>query len=331
MSAGGTRDPLAVAILGAGRMGRWHADAALRSGGRLLGVCDADPSAAAALAARSGALSRTDAAELIEAARPDVVHICTPVETHRSLAELCLAAGAHALIEKPLAPSSADCEAILALARERNRSVCPVHQLLFQPWLPRVERVGEILELSFSACSAGADGRSAAVVDAVAGEILPHPLSLFAGLAGDGLARARWTAQRPRAGELRAQAAGEHTSFQISISLAGRPPRNELRVTGSRGTLMADLFHGFATFERNRGSRAYKIARPLALSGQQLGRALWNLGRRSLAREPAYPGLRELVRGFYAAVRDGAPAPLPPEHARQVALAREAILETWRG
>lgn len=323
-------EPLRVAIVGAGLMGRWHAAAAGRSGGRVVGVCDLDRAAAAALASRSRASSHTDAAALIESVRPDVVHICTPPSSHRSLAELCLRAGANAVVEKPLAPSLRDTEAILSLAQELALVVCPVHQLAFQPWLGRVGAVGEILDLSFSTCSAGASGRLEGEMDDVAGEILPHPLSLFERIAEGSLERARWMAQRPRAGELRAQAANGSLSLLISISLGGRPPRNELRVTGTRGTLMADLFHGFAVLEGDHRSRGYKITRPLALSVRQLGLAAWNLGRRAAARETAYPGLRGLVRAAYAEIRGAAPPALSHDHARRVARAREAILGAWR-
>jgi predicted dehydrogenase len=311
-------------------MGRAHARAARRAGGRLVGVCDLDRGAAAALAARSGASVDRDAAALLERVRPDVVHVCTPPGSHRSLAELCLRAGAHALIEKPFAPSLSDAEAILSLARERALVACPIHQLAFQRWLRRVGAVGETLDLCFSTCSAGGLGRGAAEVDGVAGEILPHPLSLFERIAPGSLARARWTAERPRAGELRAQAARGSPSLGISISLGGRPPRHELRVTGTRGTLWADLFHGFAVFEGDHPSRAYKIARPFALSARQLGGAAWNLCRRAAAREPAWPGLRSLVGAAYAEIRGEGPPALPPDHARAVERAREAILGACR-
>ena len=110
-------------------------------------------------------------------------------------------------------------------------------------------------------------------------------------------------------------------------------PRHELRLTGSRGTLHADLFHGFAWREGEATSRAYKIARPFWLAGRQIAGAGANLVRRAARSEPAYPGLRTLVGEVYAARRaDGdssnspAASPLSADHTLAVARARDAIL-----
>jgi len=291
----------------------------------MVGISDPDPRALRSFVGPTGVQKSENAAKLIETTRPDVVHICTPLNTHRSLTEFALGAGANAVVEKPLAPSASETEALLILAEEHGLVVCPAHQLVFQRWLPHVAATGEIVEMNFSACSAGAMSRSGPEMDRIVDEILPHPLSLFERLLTNSLAEAEWNTQRPAMGELRSQAAVKGVSLGISISMKGRPTRLELRVTGTRGTLQADLFHGFATFERAHASRAYKIARPFATSARQLGRATSNLGRRVLARESAFPGLRDLVRVVYAEIRGEGPPALPAEHVRQVALAREVI------
>ena len=334
-----------VAVVGAGLMGRWHADAATRAGGEIVGICDSNREAARALATRmkvrcfEGTLD-----DLLAKTKPDVVHICTPLGSHRDLSERALMADADVIVEKPLASDAGETEGLLTLASERQRVLCPVHQLVFQPWLGLVQRVGELLSIDYSACSAGALDRGARDADEVADEILSHPLALFERLlsraqlpsATDSsvvrgeavdLGALQWSAERSAPGELRAHAIGARVALSLAISLRGRPPRHELQLTGSQGTLHADLFHGFAWHERATTSRAYKIARPFSLAGHQIAGAAVNLARRAARSEPAYPGLRSLVAQLYAS-RASHPAvsPLSAHHTLAVARARDAIL-----
>ena len=87
----------------------------------------------------------------------------------------------------------------------------------------------------------------------------------------DDLGSAPWHAERSAPGELRAQTTVSGVSLSLGISLRGRPPRHELRITGSRGTLYADLYHGYGWCEGSTTSRGYKIARPfwLAVLGEK--------------------------------------------------------------
>ena len=346
MTAGGTQEAGAIeragdgsrfAIVGAGLMGRWHADAGVRAGGRLVAICDPDSEAARGLAGRGPQISLySQLAPLLASDRPDVVHICTPLERHAELIEQSLEAAADVIVEKPLAADAGETARLLGLARDRERVLCPVHQLVFQAWLGELERLGEILSLDYSACSAGAT-HPASDPDRVADDILSHPLSLFVALLSRGDADAdaardvgalAWSAQRAAPGELAAHATSGKVALGLSISLHGRPPRHELRATGTRGTLHADLFHGFAWREGASTSRAYKIARPFWSAGRQLAGAASNLARRAAKREPAYPGLRELISQVYGCRSRGtlAASPVPPDHTLAVARARDAII-----
>ena len=89
-------------------MGRWHADAALHAGGRVAAVTDLDGAAAKNLAERySAAASYTDLDQMLSETKLDVLHICTPLDTHYSIAETGLIEGCHLLIEKPATSTSA--------------------------------------------------------------------------------------------------------------------------------------------------------------------------------------------------------------------------------
>jgi predicted dehydrogenase len=307
-------------------MGRWHGDAAVHAGGAIVGVCDIELGIAEKLARRFGSAAEADFSRLLEDLAPDVVHICTPLASHRGLAQQALEERRHVIVEKPLTASPEETHALLTLALERGVTLCPVHQLIFQRWLSLLSRVGDLLEIEYSTCSAGALGRVGSDIDRVVDEILPHALSLFERIAPGSLEDARWVATRPALGELRAHTTAKGVSLALFISMRGRPPRHELRVTGTDGTLRADLFHGFAWLEGNHPSRIYKVGRPFFSAARQAGAAARNLVRRAWTREFAYPGLRELVAAVYSELRGAAGPALEPEHTRRVARARRGIL-----
>jgi predicted dehydrogenase len=63
--------------------------------------------------------------------KPDIVDICTPPKTHAKLAIQVMQAGGNVLIEKPMAQSVEECDAIIAAARDNKVKVCVAHSDLF--------------------------------------------------------------------------------------------------------------------------------------------------------------------------------------------------------
>ena len=320
---------LRVAIVGAGLMGRWHADAIARAGGRVVAVVDTRIEQARKLAGDGEGFRSLD--DLGSRMSLDVVHICTPLPTHVELAEQALMLGANVVVEKPLAADAESTAALLAVATERRLLVVPVHQFVFQRGVRRLlsgrDRFGTLVRCVFEAATAGA-GRMGLDPDDLVADILPHPLALFSRLTESGLAEAEWVVLRPTSGELRALTDVAGTTFEIVISTRGRPTRATLDVLGTTASAHADLFHGFAVIEPGSATRARKLARPFALAGATLGRASANLAQRGLSREVAYPGLRELVRSTYEAIAAGKPSPIDEREIIGVAAARDAILKT---
>ncbi|MFO8013300.1 MAG: Gfo/Idh/MocA family oxidoreductase, partial [Phycisphaerae bacterium] len=95
-------DPLRVAVVGAGHMGRFHAQAvAERDDARLAAVCDVDADRARAVAGECGTEAVTDVADL--PARIDAAVVAADTSAHESVAAALAAQGTPMLIEKPLA------------------------------------------------------------------------------------------------------------------------------------------------------------------------------------------------------------------------------------
>ena len=325
---------LRTAIVGAGLMGRWHADAVSRIGGTISAVADSDPRKAALLI-RSHPQARAlpDLAGIVADGLADVIHICTPAETHEALVQQVLEAGLHSIVEKPLTETADTTSNLLRLAESKNLLLCPVHQFLFQPGVLRaqaaIDKIGPLLHVDTVICSAGAQfGPQDA--DLVAVDILPGPLSLIARLLPGAVRVADWRIEHPAKGELRASTSAEKVSASMLISLNGRPTVNALRLIGERGSAQVDLFHGFCVLEHGTVSRAHKIAHPFLQSGATLFSAAMNLISRTARSESAYPGLRELIRRFYEALRTRGKPPVSPSETLEVAAARDNILAEIR-
>src|SRR5512138_2341778 len=298
-----------VAIVGAGLMGRWHAAAAARAGAEIVAVIDADPTRGAALAQRYGA---THATELIalRARRPLVAHLCTPAGSHAALAVQAFELGLHVVCEKPLAPDTAAVRDMLDAARRSSRRLLPVHQYPAQRGVHRAlaeqASAGTLRRAAFEFHSAGAQRLGDDGGDALIAEVLPHPLSVLAVLQpARPLAAVRWSVVSQRSGECEIIGASEETMVSIAVSVHARPTRARALLAFDGATLDIDFFHGFASVARGRASQVDKVLRPFTESLARLRVASANAIHRTLAWEPAYPGLRALLAEFYASL-DGA-------------------------
>jgi predicted dehydrogenase len=98
----------------------------------LAAICDVNIEGAREAAAAFGIPSAyADVGEMLAKEKPDLVDICTPPKTHAKLAIQAIQAGSNVLIEKPMAQSLEECDAIIAAARENNVKVCVAHSDLF--------------------------------------------------------------------------------------------------------------------------------------------------------------------------------------------------------
>ena len=328
---------LATVIVGAGLMGRFHADAVHRAGSRITGVVDGNGVAGECLArAYPGSVAGISLGDVLSQTLPDIVHVCTPDTTHYALALEIAAAGAHALIEKPLVPTVAETTDVLARFRSAGTFVIPTHQYAFQlaidQTVARISRIGPLRRITFDIRSAG--GLSAESLDRAASTILPHPLSIVQRfLPGAEIGAADWTFSRASPGEWLVTAVIEGVQIVTAISMNGRPTRFATSLLGEGGTIDIDNFNGFATLAPASASRLHKVSGPFRDAARQFGSAGTNLAGRIVRRELGYVGLRSLIAAFHAAVRSGDARDLPitPTQIMANAVACANVGEAARG
>jgi predicted dehydrogenase len=124
-----------VAIVGCGKVAHIHAKA-LRSiaEAECVAVCDADGKRADAFAAQYGSRGYTDLGTMLREAKFEAVLICTPHPLHAAPAIEAAQAGAHVLVEKPLAANLQDCDAMIAAARKAGVQLGVISQRrLYEP------------------------------------------------------------------------------------------------------------------------------------------------------------------------------------------------------
>jgi len=139
-----TPPPLRAAIIGTGGIAHAHAQAIADLGPRitLAAVVDLDVDRAGEFAARFGAGAvYADADALLASEQLDLVHICTPPQTHVPLAITALRAGVPALIEKPTALSLAQMDELVAVSRETGVPALTVYQHRFGAGAQRLMRL----------------------------------------------------------------------------------------------------------------------------------------------------------------------------------------------
>jgi predicted dehydrogenase len=101
-------------------------------GARLVAVCDGTEERLALVRARHPDVRGVSTlSQLLALPGIDAVAIATPVSSHFALAQACLAAGKHVLVEKPLAASSAQARALVAAAFDHRRVLLVDHTYLY--------------------------------------------------------------------------------------------------------------------------------------------------------------------------------------------------------
>ncbi len=319
-----------VAFVGAGQMARnhWHALSRVGVPAVVVGVHDRARGQAEEFASLASAPVFSSLQDLLDEARPDVVHVCTPPAAHFDAAHAAIGAGAHVYVEKPFALTSNDARVLLQLAQSRKRLVCAGHQLLHDPAFESLVRrspgLGTILQADsqFNFRSAGPVSRTSA--RALANQIidvLPHPLyTLIAALERFAPREAAidlaWVQASPTDLQAILQAGG--IVGRLSVSLRARPIASSLTLTGTRGSLACDFVRTILVGAGNEGTEPLeKVFNPMLEGLQMFSRTAWSVGRR-LRSSISYPGLSELIGAFYRAIAGGGASPVDPQHLLRV-------------
>lgn len=133
----------------------------------------------------------SDLESMVSKEKPDIVDICTPPFTHMTLAINAMNAGCHVLVEKPMATSVQDADAMISASKKNNVRLGVVHQNLFNPAVIKAKELinsgamGDLLHVELRT-SEGVDSELCTNKDhwchklpgGIFYEIIPHPVYL---------------------------------------------------------------------------------------------------------------------------------------------------------
>jgi predicted dehydrogenase/nucleoside-diphosphate-sugar epimerase len=341
-----------VAIVGCGKISREHIRAVQEMEGlEICAVCDRDKWRAQDIADLVGSANAYgDLASLLKRENPAAAHILTPPQTHAELAIQAMEAGCHVLVEKPMALSVQQADRMIASARENQVKLCANHNYLFKPSVLKASRlvesnaIGQIVYVhSYYALSGegGSYSHSAGryhwawrLPGGVFTNFLPHLIYLQMLFLKDvdsvqGVTLAPAGGGESRATEMTVLLQGVGACGAMSISMRAKPYAKFVDVYGTEGIIHADLVREICTIHRN-----VRLPRMLskALFGledsiQLASGTAASTVKVGLGRLKNMPGLRRLVREFYASILHDQESPVPGEEAREVTRLMEMV---WR-
>ena len=136
------------AVVGCGHIGKRHAEMVTRdAGAELVALCDVRPQEELGIEAYPVPFFNTIEALLAADLAIDVINICVPNGLHAALAIQSLEAGHHVVIEKPMALTRTDAEAVLQTALKQRREVFCVMQNRYSPpsvWIKELIDSGKL-------------------------------------------------------------------------------------------------------------------------------------------------------------------------------------------
>jgi len=335
---------LRVAIVGCGKIADQHVAAINRTGlADVVGSCDAELLMAEQLAERSSiAHFSADLSQLIRDARPNVVHITTPPQSHYALTAQCLEAGCHVYVEKPFTLNTEEALCLIRTAQAKGLKLTAGHNLQFT-WenmeardLVRAGFLGgpPVYIESYYTYNFASPGYAKALLGDRNHWVRRLPGRLLHNIISHGIARiaefmvtdapvvSAHAYQSPLlqqigetdvADELRVHVSdGANMTGSFVFSSQISPPMNGVRLYGPMNSLFVDNVHHTLVRSRHKRYKSYLnyFVPPVDYAREYFRNSRRNIGRFLRSQFHDDSGLKSLAEAFYLAVLDEAPLPI---------------------
>ena len=336
---------LKVAVVGSGKIADDHASQIQRiKGCEIVGVCDNEPLMARQFYERFPVKQHfSDVHELLSETQPDVVHVCTPPQSHFGIAKVCLEAACHVYVEKPFALSEKDARALIDFANDRDLKVTAGHDDQFRHAARRMRALvqngylgGSPVHMESYYCYELSDvGYAGAVLGDKRHWVRNLPGKLLHNVISHGIARVaeflvsdspkviargfvspflRKIGESEVIDELRVIIHEEDgTTAYFTFSSQMRPSLHQFCLYGPRNGIILDQDQETVIKLPGRRLKSYgeKFVAPIQRAGQYLTNVKGNLGAFLRNDFHMKSGMKYLIESFYHSILDGAPAPIP--------------------
>lgn len=325
--------PLRAGVVGLGMMGRNHVrvwDEAV-AGVELVAVADPDPEAVARATAGRRARGFDDAERMLAEEELDLVSIVAPTSLHLPVTIAALRAGANVLVEKPIAATRDEAQAMMAAAETAGRMLTVGHIERFNPAIRELRRrlAADELGRIFQVKATRLGPFPARIRDVgVVVDLAPHDLDVMRYLVGSEPVRVYAETERRIHTEHEDLFNGV-IKFEngvvgvLDINWLTPTKRRSLTVTGERGMFLADyIAQDLVLFSNPEAAETW--VNPGA-GGRITTVAEGEMTRFSIRRqEPLVVELDEFAR----AVRAGDPPPVAPRDAMIALLLARTMVES---
>ncbi len=260
--------------------GRAHAGwIGATSGLELVAVCDRDPDRAAlARGENPGIRTYTSLDEMLAQDDIDLVSVVVPHHLHREVVVACLRAGKHTVVDKPMAVTVAECDAMIEAAEQAGRTLAVFHNRRHDGNYRAIRRVvesgriGDVFRVEVNAGGYGSPGSGWRSRKEVSGGALydwgSHAIDWVLNLVASPPVRVTGFAQK----RVWMDATNEdHTQAilrfengcvaELQISSLAAAPKPRWRILGTQGGILDEGKEPFSIYVRHEGYPARIEAR----------------------------------------------------------------------
>jgi predicted dehydrogenase len=351
-------------IIGCGKIADQHADEIKRiSGCELVGVCDSEELMAKQLYERFGARQYySDVRKMLDEARPDIVHITTPTQSHFALGKMCLEAGCNVYIEKPFTINTEEAEALINLAQSRNLKLTAGHNAQFTLAARRMRELvkngylgGPPVHMDCYYCyNLGDPSYAKALLGDKNHWIRKMPGKLLQNIISHGISKIAEfiTSDSPAViahgftspvlksinendiiDEVRVIISDHNnTTAYFTFSSQMRPVLHQLRLYGVKNALIQDDDNQTVIKIRGEKFKSYldHFLPPLVLAREYLSNSAHNIKMFTKKELHMNDGMRYLINAFYRSVAENGPVPIPYREIILTSRIMDAIFEQVR-
>jgi len=344
---------LSAAVIGTGAISKEHLSFLEKyPNASLVGVCDLSPIAASYAANRYGATnSFTDYRQMLSEAKPDVVHILTPPQSHKSIASDCLLAGSHVICEKPMTLSHGDFKDLWEISQKCGKVLIEDQNYRFNEPILQIQKLiqdGQLGEIQEVEIRIALDVRGGGRFD---DENIPNPVHrLPAGVIHDVITHmgylvlcflpnldidrisAHWSNHGGgtlfKFDDLDATIIDGSKHARLRFSCHTLPETFQITVRGSQGFVETDLFQPYvrSVLPRSAGKQLTPLVNHFTSGWEFLSASAKNFRNKIMQKTP-YHGLYGFMEATYEAILNEQPPPIGFEDMMRTSRLVDALLE----
>jgi len=276
----------------------------------------------------------TDFDKMLDKEQIDIVDICTPPQTHSAIAIKALNKGVHVLVEKPMALTPEECDAMIEASEKNKRKLCVIHNQAAKSGFQKVKsmvaegRIGKFraMNIFFSTPTDFMTSKKDHWVHKLPAGALdetgPHAVYLSLAFLKN-VKQAQVTAKKQlaeypwsRFEDYRINLVGENGTSSIILNYSSNQQFSEIVVLGTEGIIKYDCLSSDVIFYKRDSIRPFSVGRSLFAEGIQKLNSVASKTLKLLSGNYKN-GQRIIIEGFIDCILNDTESPVTAEEGRE--------------